>query len=122
MAQETESTINKDPAKRVRFHYIKSNLFRVIHVDGAYGGITPSGDIHCAVYSERGAIPQVTEHLVTETGFLEDQQVVLEGKAGLVRELDADLVLSLAAAGELRDWLTKRIDELSASLAKKDKK
>ena len=90
-------------------------------MDGAYGGVTPNGNIHCAVFSERGPIPQITEHSVTATGNLENSQIVIEGKAGLVRELDADLVMSMTVAAELRDWLTTTIDEYNSSLAKKVK-
>jgi hypothetical protein len=43
----------------VVFEYIKSQLFRVIHSDGAIGGITPTGNVHVAFYSDRAAIPKV---------------------------------------------------------------
>ena len=44
--------------EQLEFHYIKSNQFRVIHVDGGIGSITPKGFIHFALYSERLAIPR----------------------------------------------------------------
>ena len=43
----------------LRFFYIKAYNFRVVHVDGVIGGITPKGLLHLAVFSERAAIPQV---------------------------------------------------------------
>jgi hypothetical protein len=98
---------------KIRFHYIKSNYFRVIHVDGALGGVTPSGFIHCAVYSERAAIPQVTEHAIVEDG-LSEEATLIEGRAGVVREVDVDLMMSRSVAEKLRDWLTKRIGEYDA--------
>lgn len=101
-------------ASRARFHYIKSSLFRAIHVDGAIGGITPTGNIHCAIYSERAAIPQATEHLVGEDGALLPPDVI-DGKAGFVREMDADLILSRKAAEELRDWLSQKITDFDAA-------
>lgn len=97
--------------KRVRFHYLKSQLWRVVHVDGAIGGITPRGMIHAAIYNERPAIPQVTEQEVSPEGVL-GAQTLSEGKEGVVRELDVDLVMSKQAAIELRDWLAKRVSEL----------
>ena len=96
---------------RVVFHYIKANAFRVIHADGAIGGITPQGAIHFALFSERPAIPQMQEFEFTETG--EPGEVVnQQGRPGIVRELDVDVVLSQATAARLRDWLTQKIDEL----------
>ncbi len=84
----------------ITFHYIKGTQFRVIHVDGAIGSLTPRGLIHAALYSERAAIPQM--------------EVV--SRPGLVRELEASLMLDLNAAVSFRDWLSTRIDELKAAL------
>ena len=47
-----EVSIDPKRPTRVRFHYLKSQLWRVVHVDGAIGGITPRGMIHAALYSE----------------------------------------------------------------------
>lgn len=101
-----------DPAPaNVRFYYIKSGQFRVLHVDGILGGITPKGLIHIATYRERPAIPQTSDHAITPQGDL-SPPVAQEGKAGIVREMDADLILSRQTAVEIRDWLTQRIEEL----------
>jgi hypothetical protein len=96
----------------IRFHYLKNPQFRVVHVDGAIGGITPRGLIHCAVYSERPAIPQSTVQDVTPEGRLGDE-TGREGREGIVREIDVDLMLTKQAATELRDWLDKRVNELT---------
>lgn len=45
-------------APQIRFNYIKSAQFRVIHADGAIGGVTPNGFIHMALFNERAAIPR----------------------------------------------------------------
>ena len=103
--------------QRVLFHYIKGNLFRVAHVDGAIGGITPRGFLHVSFYSERPAIPQSAEHLVSETGVL-GEMVDHSGRQGIVRELDIDLIMTKETATDLRNWLTQRIDELEAALQK----
>ena len=94
---------------RVRFFYIKSNFFRVVHMDGAIGGLTPRGLIHCAVYNERAAIPQVTEHPIDDNRLGPEEAV--EGKKGLVREVEVDLLMTRPVAEELRDWLTARIED-----------
>jgi hypothetical protein len=108
MAKKTTRT--GTPSK-VRFFYIKGNHFRVLHVDGALGGITPRGFLHFSVYSERPAIPQTAEHQVSIEGRL-SEPLSQEGKQGIVRELDADLIMTKQTATELRDWLSKRIEQL----------
>jgi hypothetical protein len=95
----------------VKFFYIKTPLFRVIHSDGVVGGLTPRGYIHVAFYSERGAIPQTQTHTISPEGRLLDP-FETEGKDGIVREMDVDVILAKQAAIDLRDWLSSRIVEL----------
>lgn len=95
---------------RVKFHFIKSPFFRVVHVDGVYGGITPHGYIHMAVFNERSAIPQLVEH------ELKDRQVGPEidrvSKEGIVREIESDLLFDVETARSLAGWLTSKIEEV----------
>lgn len=109
---------SEKPSSAIQFHYIKNPAFRVLHVDGAYGGITPRGLIHCAVYSERPAIVRIAEQDFDAVASrpVGDQRTV-DSREGIVRELDADLMMSLPTAMELRDWLTLRIDELTKLMA-----
>ena len=102
--------------QRVKFFYIKGQHFRVIHVDGSIGGLTPRGLLHIALFNERPAIPQMTEHGFTEEGYLGDA-TVQEGKEGIVRELEVDILMSRATAVEMRDWLSNRIEDLDRYLA-----
>jgi hypothetical protein len=103
--------------KNVRFNYIKSPLFRTFHVDGLIGGPTPRGLLHFAVFSERRAIPQITEHAITKDGSL-GEQIGSRGKLGFVREMDADLVMTIHTAKEMRDWLNKNIEFLESIINK----
>jgi hypothetical protein len=59
------------PPKELVFDYIKSNLFRVIPIDGAFGGLSPNGrEIRMALFNERRPIPQKTIHPLTADGTL----------------------------------------------------
>ena len=109
MVNETKPDSTPFP-KKLRFFYIKGNAFRVLHVDGIIGGITPKGLLHIAAFSERPAIPQSVEHEVSVEGRLSDP-VSQEGKTGVVRELDVDMVMTRETATDLRDWLSDRIAE-----------
>jgi hypothetical protein len=98
----------------LRFYYIKSPTYRVLHIDGAIGGITPKGLIHCAVYSERPAIPREQEFSV-EDGLRLGRIVATEGKVGIVREIEADLMMDKRVVRELRDWLDKRLADIDVA-------
>ena len=102
----------------VVFHYIKSQGFRVMHVDGIIGGLTPQGYIHMAIFSERPAIPQRMVHSFTpEAGLGNAIPSETVGKEGIVREVDADLILNLSTAKNLHSWLGGRIQELETALS-----
>lgn len=97
----------------VVFEYIKSQHFRVIHADGAIGGITPSGNVHVAFYSERPAIPRMMVHEANPDGslgkLLPEQTVK---RPGVIREMDVDVVLNLSGVESLLVWLKDRKKEL----------
>jgi hypothetical protein len=100
-----------DEKQTVDFHYIKSNLFRVTHTDGAMGGVTPAGLIFVALYSERGAIPQKMVHEITEAGQVgpecADERV---GKKGVVREVEVGATMSVETATNFVKWLQDKIE------------
>ena len=102
---------------KIKFHYLKSSYYRVIHVDGAIGGVTPTGEVFFSLYSQRPPIPDLTVQLVSESGQLvEEIKEERQGRDGVVREVEAGLVMSLPVASQLRDWLTQRIDILEKAL------
>lgn len=100
----------------INFDYIKANSFRVIHVDGAIGGLTPSRLVHAALYSERSAIPQRIVHEVAPDGTLGariDAQTL--ARTGIVREVEIDVIMSPEVAHNLGLWLLERSREASLS-------
>lgn len=98
----------------VAFHYIKSPAYRTVHMDGVYGGPTPTGLIEMTLFSERFPIPTFTRHNLTESGVnpVEVERIVRDG---VVRELEVGAVMTPDAAKTLRDWLSKQIDMLAAA-------
>jgi hypothetical protein len=97
--------------QKVKFHYIKSNLFRVVSGEGAIGSVSPHGKIFFALYHERAAIPTGLTHFVSESGELGEISET-ETRGGIVRELEVGVLMDLADAIQLRDWLGSRISEL----------
>jgi hypothetical protein len=116
--------------QNVAIEYIKGQLFRVVHADGAIGSITPSGNVHIAFYSERAAIPRMMVHPRNENGTLGPpipEQTVT--RPGLIREMDVDVVMGPAAVDALITWLQERRADLAkwqemhdAALAEANKK
>jgi hypothetical protein len=101
--------------QEVTFNYLKSQFFRVIHADGAWGGVSPRGDIHISFYNERMAIPDKSRVVISESGnALKPEE--FESTSAVVREVEADVVVDLTTAIQLRDWLNNKISTLEAMI------
>jgi hypothetical protein len=112
---ESKGAPSRFPTEPIQFHYIKSNSFRVVHVDGAVGSITPTGLIHAAIYSERAPIPRMAAHVVDKEGRLgppTEQDI----RSGIVREVEVGLLLSRNSAEALRGWLDGQIEALDKAM------
>src|SRR4051812_48004722 len=84
--------------KEVEFDFIKSNFFRVIRADGAFGGIAPSGSIHMQIYSERQPIPTKVTHPVENGQVGPEILARRQGRKAIVREVEIDVVFDLPQA------------------------
>jgi hypothetical protein len=103
----------EEPPQGVKIHYMKSNLFRVIHADGAVGALTPRGLVHMTLYSERTAIPKTSFRAISEDGQSLESEKYIETLGGVVRELEVDVLMDENLVRDLRDWLNRRLDELA---------
>ena len=93
------------------FHYIQSNQFRVIHVDGMIGGPSPAMDgIQMALFSEREPIPLSVAFKLSEDGSPEE--IRREGRDGITREVDVNAIMSIDTAERLGTWLLEQVESL----------
>ncbi len=109
----------------ISFDYIKGNNFRVIHVDGGIGGSAPPpGIVHLNVFNERWPIPKRTVMKIGPKGevggeILEEQVT----RDAVIREVEALLVMDIAVATRVRDWLTRNIEKIQkATKAKPERR
>jgi len=110
MAEEGKSAEVAAQPDTVEAHYIKSTEFRTIHVDGVWGGLTPTGYINATFWSQRIALPRWVEYKVSHTdGSMNELR--REGKNGVVREMEVNAVFDINFAISLRDWLDSKIKE-----------
>jgi len=104
-------------AQTIKFDYIKGNYFRVVHVDGAFGGNSPKGDIRMSVWNERWPIPKQTTYKLQECGKVGDE--IREdriSRGAVVREVEVELVMDVEVAKNIRNWLNDKIDGASADI------
>lgn len=100
---------------KVKFHYIKGNFFRVIHMDGVFGGLSPTGDIFASIFSQRPPIPTLTVQPVKENGELGDELMEERAvKEGIVREMELGIVMRPEVAESLIKWLQAKVEQYKA--------
>ena len=99
--------------KTVKFHYKKSNLFRVLHADGAWGGLTPEGNIFFTFYNSRPPIPEVLVQPVEEDGTLGPEIPELKvSKDGIVREVEVGVTMTPENVQSLIEFLKGRLEHV----------
>ena len=105
----TTSMSDEPKITEIKVHQVKSGLFRNIHVSGAFGGMTPQGDLHVALYSERTPIAQEITLMVGQDGtFVDEDREKRIQREGLLRELEVGLVMSPEVAEVIGQWLMER--------------
>ncbi len=111
MAKESKTGAVESPAEVV-FDYIKNPNFRVTHVDGCIGSVTPTGNIHMSVFAERPALPRQIRFAVNEDGSLGNEVPnSRDTRDGIVREMDFDMVMSPETAQSIAKWLLEKVEE-----------
>lgn len=96
------------------FKYIFAKDYNPIFVNGAWGGITPGGEIAISFYLERAGLPITETHELDKSGILgkvinrtPEEQIV-------VRYIENGIILTIDGAKTLYAWLGEKIKEAEA--------
>lgn len=98
----------KELMKQIDVHYLKTSNYRTYHVDGMFGGVTPSGKIYVELFTHRAVTPQIIRYSITAEGML-GEEIEREGKEGIVREIETGIVMDIDVAKVFRTWLDEKI-------------
>ena len=114
MSNETKS-INQ-----INFIYKFSEDYNPKYVNGAYGGVSPTGEIVANFYLERMPIPKKVEQEVTKDGKLGDEIRTEPESHGhnMIRFVETGVVFNLRHAKEFHAWLGTKIGELEEKIGK----
>ena len=91
--------------KEIEIHNKVSSSFQQINVDGAYGGVTPSGKINLNFFSERYPIPKSTFFEIKNDKLIKKIRDSAESKKGIIREYNFGIYMDLRTAKGLSLWL-----------------
>lgn len=111
---ELPLTQNQDDIpEKVKIEFVKSNLFRVIHVDSVWGGLTPNGDsINMNLCSQRFPIPQQAVFELDQDGGF-DKEISEERiqNDDIEWEVEISAIMDIETAKELIKWLQSMVQQ-----------
>ena len=103
---------------QVIFEYTRDPMFRSAHADGFIGGLTPSGQLHIAFYSERPVLPKRHVFKLNPDGSLGPEVPNAKIMSDTItRDMQMDVLMSVHAAEGLKNWLDQYIKILKARTA-----
>jgi len=96
--------------KTVKARYTKSQDYRIVHSDGAMGGMTPRGEFRIEFIVTLP--PEVTseEIEVGPKGKTKSKGLATDCK-DLVRERQVCVLMSMESARNLAEWLSKQVPD-----------
>lgn len=78
-------------------------------MDGMFGGLTPSGKVYAELFLQRSVTPQSIKYKI-EDGVIKEE-LKRTGKEGVVREIEAGIIMDIETAKIFKDWLETKISE-----------
>jgi len=111
LSKNLGSDSNDLPVVEVSFDLIKSKYFRTIHVDGAFGGISPTGTyLRMGIFNESQPIPEKITHSLTPDNQLGPENIEKRlVNHSFIREVEADLIMNFETAKLLKNWLEQQL-------------
>jgi hypothetical protein len=111
------------PPTQIKFNYLKSGGYRVVHAEGVIGSLTPRLSIHMSFWNERFPIPQQVVHAVNEDGVVgEEIKSERKSREGIIRDVQVGVQMDLDTAKALRKWLDAKIQEAEKVVEERSRK
>ena len=103
-----------EKTKLIEVNYDKSKDYRTVSAQGAYGGVTPAGDIIAHFFIEHEQVPDGVKLIVDEDGKRKGEKKITE-ELILTRELQIGVVMNPHIAQVIGNWLIKKSEMLLKS-------
>ena len=103
--------------KRLMFRYSRDPAYRVVYANGAFGGVTPRGEIKFDLFVESPAAPDAVRVAITPDGLGPEESEVEPGS--FVREAQVGVVMTGEQAKHLGHWLLGKVSELENRRARR---
>jgi len=101
--------------EKLKLKLVKSNLFRLIHVDSVWGGLSPNGDsINMNLCNQRFPIPQKLVYELEKDGSFENEineERIQEDDVDVEWEIEVSAMMNIETAKTLIEWLKNMVEQ-----------
>jgi len=101
----------KTNTQKITVHNKFANTYRQIHVDGAYGGITPRALINLSFFAERVPIPKSSDFEIENNAIGKLIKNSDDTKTGVLREYEFGVYMSIEVAKSIVALLSAQIEQ-----------
>ena len=97
----------------IRFKYIFEDDYNPKYVNGAFGGVSPQGEIIVNFYLERIPLPYEDHHELYSDGHISQikSRKPDDFEGTMIRYIQSGIVVSLEQAKSIQAWLGSKIEE-----------
>ncbi len=114
MGSKTKKSDELESASSLKFKYKFSEDYNPVYVNGAFGGVTPNGELVLNFYLERHAIPKSQTMELAPGGRLGEEvgREPEDHKASMVRFMTNGVVLSPLGAAQIYSFIGRHLKSM----------
>jgi len=107
--------------RKIVFEHTKSPDYRKIYVNGAWGGVTPKGELNFELFQEKHVLPEKIVHAINPDGTLGRELAREPGTEVPVvqREAQAYVTMSIDSARSIANWMLEKVKDFEAQVARR---
>ncbi|WP_028973132.1 hypothetical protein [Spirochaeta cellobiosiphila] len=96
--------------KEITFEFVKDPDYKMIAINGAWGGVTPRGEIKFDLFFEHVDFPEEVSYMTTPDGL--GPEVSRDPvKSSIIREVMMGIVMTPENAANLGHWLIEKSNQ-----------
>lgn len=103
---------------KIKFKYVFAPDYNPTYTNGAFGGVTPRGEIILNFYLERHGLPEAQIHEIEKGKLSEEYELEPKDQASnMVRYVNSGIILSYESAKAIHFWLGKQIKKFESNVS-----
>ncbi len=107
-----ETVVEKSNPKSVRYTYVNAPDYKVVYVNGVYGGSTSKGELRFDFFQEFTSLPDEEIRKVREEGkILPPESEGLPEQVEFIRERKIGIIMTIGYARNLHEWLGSKLSD-----------